>query len=69
MFGGSCHPVLVVNNGEGEDCIAVGDWVKMLDGVRLILSGSMRSRAFPVCNVFGAVTSLRVVTGESMLRL
>lgn len=45
MFGGSCHPVLVVNNGEGEDCIAVGDWVKMLDGVRLILSGSMLSRA------------------------
>lgn len=24
---------------------------------------------FSVCNVFGAVTSLRVVTGESMLRL
>lgn len=45
MFGGSCHPELVVNNGEGEDCIAGGDWVKMLDGVRLIISGSMWGRA------------------------
>lgn len=42
MFGGSCHPELVVNNGEGEHCnIAVGDRSKMLGGVRFALSGSV----------------------------
>lgn len=43
VFGGSCYFVLVVNNGEGEDCIVVGDWVKMLDGVRFIFLGFMWS--------------------------
>lgn len=41
VFGGSCHPELVVNNGEGEHCIAVGDRSKMLDGVGFALAGSV----------------------------
>lgn len=41
MFGGSCHPELVVNSGEGEHCIAVGDRAKTLDGVRFVLAGSV----------------------------